>query len=274
MFYPGIFALIILLLVLYMRIETTLVEVKRVNLANPNKSRSGKTGLKIIQLSDVHVYLLRVSHKKIQSLIDREDPDAIIITGDCIEKESHIPAFIDLMRPISAKHRVFLCPGNHDYTAFKPGKNGFAAFIRQLNDLGVTVLINESVSIESKKGGYNLIGIDDLRCGRPDINKALSSLRTDAKANIAFAHNPDTVFLFKPGQVDYLLSGHFHGGQIWTPFKLEFKTLRADRLCRMGITRGMHNVNGINLYLNRGLGNVVLPLRFLSRPEITVFYLP
>lgn len=261
--------IVILLFVLYMRIEASWVEVTRVSLAG---SRSA--GLKLIHLSDIHVHFLRVSPKKVRKLIDRENPDAIIITGDCIEKESHIPAFYNFIRHLTAGHSVYLCPGNHDHAAFRANPEGKNAFYRQLKELGVKVLINDSACIETRKGKYNLIGIDDLRCGTPDVNKTVSSAQKGARANIAFAHNPDTVFLFENGQVDYLLCGHFHGGQIWTPWKLEFKTLRDDRLCRKGVTRGMHRVNGISLYLNRGLGNVVFPLRFLSRPEIAVLQLP
>ncbi len=261
--------IVILLLVLYMRVEASWVEVTRVPLAGPRTAR-----LKLVHLSDIHVHFLRVSPKRIRKLIDRENPDAIIITGDCIDKESHIPAFINFVGILAAGYNIYLCPGNHDHAAFRENPGGLNAFYRSLKDLGVNVVINDSVCIETKKGKYNLIGIDDLRCGTPDISKALSSAQEGARASIAFAHNPDTVFLFGNGQVDFLLCGHFHGGQIWTPWKLEFKTLRDDKLCRNGITRGMHRVNGISLYLNRGLGNVVFPLRFLSRPEITVLQLP
>jgi predicted MPP superfamily phosphohydrolase len=58
------------------------------------------------------------------------------------------------------------------------------------------------------------------------------------------------------------------------PFNLEFMILRDDQLCRMGITRGLKRVNGIRVYLNRGLGNGVVPLRFLSRPEILICTIP
>ena len=90
--------------------------------------------------------------------------------------------------------------------------------------------------------------------------------------NIAFSHNPDIVFKIPEGYVDYLLCGHFHGGQIWMPFNLEFRILRNEVLCKMGITRGAHKVKGINLYISRGLGNVCFPLRFLSTPEIAILY--
>lgn len=267
--YILILPIIIVIFVLYMRFEASWVEVTR---TAPGGSK--KIGLKVIQLSDIHVNLLRVSSMRLQRIIDHENPDAIIISGDCIDKERHVPSFIGIIKPLALKHRVFMCLGNHDYSAFLSNNKGLDSFLGKLQELGITILQNDSVCIEINNRKYNIIGIDDVRCGLPDVKKAMFHTKKDSVANIAFTHNPDAVFLFKQGQVDYLLSGHFHGGQIWAPFMLEFKTLRIDKLCRMGITRGMHRVNGISLYINRGLGNVLLPLRFLSRPEIAVFHMP
>ncbi|MDD5603300.1 MAG: hypothetical protein PHG48_04335 [Eubacteriales bacterium] len=90
------------------------------------------------------------------------------------------------------------------------------------------------------------------------------------KINIAISHNPDITESLPPSSFDLLLCGHYHGGQIWAPFNLEFRSLRNDILSRKGITRGLHRVNGINIYISRGLGNVLIPFRFMSRPEAAI----
>jgi predicted MPP superfamily phosphohydrolase len=116
-----------------------------------------------------------------------------------------------------------------------------------------------------------------LRHGNPDIKKAFESILPSVQSNcinIAFSHNPDLTLSLPKGQVDYFLCGHFHGGQIWMPFNLEFRLMRSEKLCRMGYRRGFHKINGINIYINRGLGNVVFPFRFFSVPEIAVLQLP
>lgn len=261
-------ALIIIMLI-YMRYEAGSVKLKRI------KFTLSKNGLKIVQLSDIHINLLRVPIRTIKQIIEKEDPDIIILTGDYIDKLHHIEKFLDFLNQIKGNAVVYLCLGNHDYDAFKQqDSNNLEYFINTLENCGITVLHNRAVCYTKNSVKYNIIGIEDLNTGKPDINKALSFCSKEAFTNIAFSHNPDIVFEIPKGKVDYLFCGHFHGGQVWMPFNLEFRLLRNEKLCKMGISRGLHRINGINLYINRGLGNVCFPLRFLSKPEITIFHLP
>jgi predicted MPP superfamily phosphohydrolase len=266
--YLYIIGAIAVLFLLYMRFEAGFVEAKRIKLT------SSKKCLKLIQLSDIHINRLKVSQEKVRKIIQAEKPDLLILTGDYVEKPGQIPLFLSFARKLPPGPKVLFTLGNHDLKFFEKDELSRKKFIGLLEELGWTYLCNSAICFEKNSRKYNIIGIDDLTEGHPEIEKTLASCRKDAYANIAFSHNPDIVLRIPRGGVDYLLCGHFHGGQIWTPFKLEFKLLRTEKLCRMGITRGLHKMNNINLYINRGLGNVCVPLRFLSRPEVTVFYLP
>lgn len=260
------FIIAVLLLLLYMYLETGWLKVEYVD---QSKSRSG---LKILQLSDLHVYMLGVSAEKVRKVVKAENPDVIILTGDYVNEPMHASAFLEYLRSITKGYRTLLCLGNHDFRAFKGNRKGLDNFIKEIEALQVEVLHNRSVVVEKGSSKYNFIGIEDLREGRPDIEKALKNTLPDIP-RIAFTHNPDLA-LHIPGKiVDYLFCGHFHGGQIWMPWNLEFFLLRKDELCKMGLRRGLHRVNDMKVYISRGLGNVVVPLRFLSRPEITVVYL-
>lgn len=253
---------------IYMSFEATWVQVKQV------KFTKSKKYLKILQVSDIHINHLRVSRKKVAQIIDSQKPDLVVLTGDYIERPRHIPLFLRFLKEIKGEHRICLCLGNHDYEAFKGDTKGLENYIRDIEAMGVTILHNRSLCHEKNSVKYNIVGIADLHSGYMDIDAALASRCADASMNIAFSHNPDIVLEIPRSKVDYLFCGHFHGGQIWAPFDIEFALLRHEKLCKMGIKRGLHKVNGTNLYINRGLGNVCIPLRFLSRPEITVFYLP
>lgn len=256
----------VLLLLGYMYLETHWLKVERVDFAN------GHEGLKVIQLSDIHVKMLYVRAEKIRRIIKAEKPDVIIISGDYIEEPVYASAFLQYLGTITKGYRTLLCLGNHDYKAFSGNRAGLERFIGEIEALKVEVLNNRSVIVQKDASKYNFIGIDDLREGKPDIEKALQGA-LPGLPKIAFTHNPDLA-LHIPGKiVDYLFCGHFHGGQIWMPWNLEFILLRKDELCRMGLRRGLHRVNDIMVYMNRGLGNVVVPFRFFSRPEMTIIHI-
>jgi predicted MPP superfamily phosphohydrolase len=264
-----IYSLIILiaLLILYMYFETTWLKVERLDF-----SGSGK-GLKIIHLTDLHIYMTGVPANRLRKVVKEENPDLILISGDYINSPLQAADFLVYLHTVCNSYKTIICLGNHDIRSFDDSETGLDNFINEIEALGVKVLRNANVLVEAHGKKYNIIGIDDLGYGMPDIEKALKGCVADAP-KIALTHNPD-IALQIPGKiVDYLFCGHFHGGQIYMPFNLEFFLLRKEQLCRMGITRGLRKINGIKVYLNRGVGNVVVPLRFLSRPEILVCYIP
>jgi predicted MPP superfamily phosphohydrolase len=255
--------LFVTLMYVYMVFETTWLKVERLDFSK------GGDGLKIMHLTDLHVYMTRISAARIRSVIETEQPDVILITGDYINRASHAPAFLRYLHTACDGYRTIICLGNHDYRAFGSDKAGLERFIRDIEAQNVDVLINRTVIVEKDGKKYNIVGIDDLRSGRPDIDKALEGCVSGAP-KISITHNPDIVLSMRSKTVDYMFAGHFHGGQIWMPCNLEFILLRDDQLCRMGLKRGLRRINGIKVYLNRGLGNGVVPLRFMSRPEILI----
>ena len=261
-------ALIVLMLA-YMRFEAGYAEVKKVDFTENDAKND--TVLTVMALSDLHLENIKVPAKKVKRIIEEEKVDILLLAGDYFDRPKMIPKLLKYLKELRGHHRIFLTFGNHDYTALMQDSDEMDKLVKEIEKLGVEVLLNKACPVVRNGKTYNIIGIDDLRSGRANIKAAIESRKKPSHKDIAFAHNPDTVLLLPKGAVDYMVSGHFHGGQVWMPFKFEFVTLRNDVLCKMDITRGLHKVNGVNLYINRGLGNVVLPLRFLSKPEITVF---
>ena len=106
---------------------------------------------------------------------------------------------------------------------------------------------------------------------RPNLATALPpGLRQNGETTILLVHEPDFADYAMGQQVDLVLSGHTHGGQILFPF------LPPLMLPDMG-TKYVHGHfrpgDGMQLYVNRGIGAVTLPFRFRCPPEITAITL-
>ncbi|MBN2000170.1 metallophosphoesterase [candidate division KSB1 bacterium] len=102
-------------------------------------------------------------------------------------------------------------------------------------------------------------------------DKAIPLLFQKAPPNvysILLSHSPDYITTAEKYNVNLVLSGHTHGGQIRLPFF-------GAPLVRISLGRrymqGLFQFENTLLYVNRGLGTITLPLRLLCRPEITVF---
>jgi predicted MPP superfamily phosphohydrolase len=130
---------------------------------------------------------------------------------------------------------------------------------------GVEVLSNRGKIVAPGDGGFALIGVDDLwarhRGGTgPDIARARDMVPPDL-ATILLAHQPTFAPTAAASGVNLQLSGHTHGGQInpgFRPIDLFFRYVA-----------GRYDVDGMQLYVNRGFGTAGPPARLGAPPEIT-----
>jgi predicted MPP superfamily phosphohydrolase len=144
-------------------------------------------------------------------------------------------------------------------------------------DLGIFPFDNMDGCIKylrSRRDGSYIAfaGVKDTgRRGRVWYAPPTPSAGLEYKSYILLSHNPDLVLHMPsvPFKVDAMISGHIHGGQIRTPFGLEF-TLRHDELPHMGVISGLHEINSIKLFISKGVGCGFLPLRIGARPEVNV----
>jgi predicted MPP superfamily phosphohydrolase len=247
-------------------VEPGWLEVVRQRLVLP-RLPAAFAGFTIAQLSDLHLGpYLAAEHlaPTVRAVMDLE-PDAIVLTGDYVSRLDHGEADMleQVLAPLRAPQGVFAVLGNHDCG------EGAAEVSRALRRAGVTVLHNEHVSWRRDGQTLYLAGVGDVWCGQHDLDRALAGLST-ASVAVLLAHEPDYADeVAQDRRVVLQLSGHSHGGQVRVP---GYGGLHFPPWARK-YSIGLRQLGELTLYTNRGIGMVVMPIRFCCRPELTLFTL-
>ncbi len=230
---------------------------------------------RIVQLSDIH-HSPFLSEEEIVEAARRVNdlkPDLIALTGDYVSHSSnYIAGCARSLGTLQAREGVFAVLGNHDHKV-----NG-EMMASALTDHGIRVLSNENLRIERGQSYIRLAGIDDIMAGRDDLIRALLGTHR-AETRILLAHNPAIIRQAARAGIDLVLSGHTHGGQInWRMLtgredRKAARWLRRSKRTKGSLLRGYAQLGSTQIYVNRGLGTVVLPVRYGCTPEITLIEL-
>lgn len=222
--------------------------------------------IRILHLSDMHLENLSISPASLYQQIKDFDIDLIAITGDQIERKKNIAPFMEYikeLKKLNAPLGIYVTFGNHDYIM---RRENLELFRKTLESSGCIVMQNENKSIELDGTTLNIIGIDDYSTRRSDIDQSYSGISQGI--NLVLTHDPNVVLKMKHQHFDYLLSGHFHGGQIHWPKPYHLN--KMGKLARMKIIKGLHFMDGKPYYISEGLGQTGVKIRTGSRPEITI----
>jgi predicted MPP superfamily phosphohydrolase len=217
-------------------------------------------GLRIVQLSDIHhsPFTSRAQVERAVETANELKPDIIALTGDYVSHEPNYAApCAEMLGKLRARYGVFAILGNHDHWTD-------AQLITDLfRAEGITVLVNQGMRFEQNGGSFWLAGVDDTMVGLEDLPLALSGSKDD-EMKLLLAHNPIILRRAARAGVDLVLSGHTHGGQI---------TWRAEKNAagrpRRRLLRGLGRQGDTQIYVTRGLGTVVLPVRYGCPPEVS-----
>lgn len=222
-------------------------------------------GYRIAFITDTHVasFMRRGLYREVVSQATRIDPDLILLGGDFVTWERHIPLMSEVLGPgLTARDGVYAVLGNHDYWANADG------VIAALTARGVKFIINRSIAIHRGGEQLSLVGIDELYRGKPDLDAAFSNV-DPRKATLGLSHHPDIVDILDGRRLDLLVCGHTHGGQIRFPL---FGSVVVPSQHEGRYASGFHRVERVLMYVSRGIGSIP-PLRILCRPEVATFVL-
>ncbi len=244
----GTFLLILLLLHMWLESRKNKITYTELSFSSLPKQFSG---MKLFFISDIH-------HREVNNCILKEiqgNVDLIIIGGDLTEKGvpfSRVEKNIKSLTKIAPTYFVW---GNNDYEV-----NHFRLESILLNE-GVKILANSCTSFKRDSETIDLIGVDDF--GHRFDNLEASTKECNGDFQILVSHNPDIKKkLREVHNINLILSGHTHGGQI--------------RLFGYSISEkaGLSKLkNDLYILVSNGYGTTRLPLRLGAPAEVHIITL-
>jgi hypothetical protein len=213
--------------------------------------------------------------RKYADMANALKPDLTVLTGDFVTWDAATQqAVVQALSGLTAPFGVFGCLGNHD--AYARVEDSITQLFLQT---GIRILRRQNVAVATRGESLNLIGIDYtgkfvMGSRTEGVSEhyldGVQSLIDPDRVNILLSHNPNTFDRAAELGIDLSLAGHTHGGQA----ALEFISpeLAPSRLVTPYVA-GLFARPGGQLYVNRGIGTIGVPIRIGAPPEITLFEL-
>ena len=240
---------------------------------------SSDQGIRVVVLADLHDHGIGTDNQKLVEKVRAQEPELILMIGDFVNDTSE-DAFdvCELIEEIKDIAPVYFALGNHELGYMKQHPE----LVAELETAGAEVLDKEYVDIEIsgtkiRLGGmydyaFGLNGKDEAAAAPEDVKRFLEEYQDTDRLKLMMTHLPDS-FIFGDAasywDVDFVLSGHLHGGQVVVPF---FGGLYGgDQGWFPEYVHGMYEKENIQLFVTSGLGSnwKALP-RFNNLPEIAV----
>lgn len=240
-------------------------------------------GIKIVQLSDIHIGSIAYRNYFLKRLVDScnyYNPDIVVFTGDLVNQYyEEISGSDTILKNLKSKIGKFAVLGNHDFGDYsiwkcpKQKEQNIKNIIHSLQKMGFVLLRNDHKYIYKDNDSIAIVGVDNWGL-KPfkqygDIEKASQNIRTFA---IVLSHDPtywkEKIVNVLPNSLT--LSGHTHafqfgfciGNNCWSPVKYRYNHWW-----------GAYSYESSWLVVSRGLGMVGYLMRLGMWPEIIVIEL-
>lgn len=227
------------------------------------ESESAGPTVRIAQVTDLHMATLGPLHETLAARLHDAAPSVIVLTGDMIERPGSMKPLDDLLGQLPDVP-TFAVIGNWEYWSGVP----IADYRRLYDSHAIDLLVNRSVTIDFEGRPLRITGLDDLKAGNPDPAATLAG-EPPCPNHLLLAHCPATRDAFPlpaPHRPGLILSGHTHGGQI-APFG--YPVVLPSGSGRY--VAGWYRTDGPPLYVSRGIGTSLIPVRIGSTPELSIF---
>lgn len=214
-------------------------------------------GKKIVQVSDFHLGLIWQEGfiQKVIALIQKENPDLVLIAGDIIDGPSFpyekTLRHLETLRPTFG---IYYTPGNHE--SYNQEPDIFYPLMKKYT----RALIDEKASVN----GTDIIGLDYKSETQEETESRLLQLGfTSEKPSIVILHDPKHAEVIQNRGASLIISGHTHKGQFW-PITHIVKSIYKN------LTYGVNTKNDSSISTSSGVGTAIVPMRLGSSSEIVV----
>lgn len=225
----------------------------------------GLEGLRVAVLADLHIGSPYNGLEKLERIVEETNaaqPDLILLCGDYVVHHVrggrfiHPHDFAPILGDLEAPLGAWAVMGNHDHWFRGP-----SPVPGPFQKAGIPMLEDRAVRLKH----FWLVGVSDYWEAPHDVRGALAQVADDAPV-LLFTHNPD-VFPDVPERVTLSIAGHTHGGQVYVPIvgRPIVPSEYGERYALGPIVE-----DGKRLFVSPGLGTSLIPVRFLTPPEISI----
>lgn len=253
------------------RIVVTTIEVESERLPESFE------GYRIAHISDLHNDEFGEGNEMLLALIKEAEPDMIAITGDLLDsRRTSVEKALNFVQQAVEIAPCYYVTGNHESRI----DDEYGQLEKAMIESGVIVLRNDKLALEKDGEVITVAGIDDPRFVLSSdrlvkmesvIGNVLTGLLKDVpeeQFTLLLSHRPELFELYCEHDLDLVLSGHVHGGQIRIPGI--GGVVGPGQGLLPDYDAGLYSADGTNMVLSRGLGQSIVPFRINNPPELVL----
>ncbi len=220
-------------------------------------------GYRVLHLTDLHLDNILDTAAAAAERVTGIEHDLCVITGDIRDNiHAPLPGLMDrlehIVSALSARDGVLGILGNHDSAAMVP----------PMENLGIRMLVNESITLARGGDSLHVTGLDDVHRFHTEAASAALEAAPDGFC-VALVHSPEIADQASARHRLYL-TGHTHGGQICLPGQRPLATgLNHHHELASGLWRHGEMIG----YTSRGIGACILPFRTFCPGEAVLITL-
>ncbi len=169
-------------------------------------------GLRISHLTDLHMSgrLTQSFFEHVVEAVNDTQPDLVAITGDIVEGDRFLSWLPPTLGRLKARYGVYYILGNHD-------RRSTESRIKTVLKESGLIHVGDNWREVVVNGSPLIIAGNELPWYKPAADLSSCKHKGSSPTRILLAHSPDQFKWAQQNDVDLMLAGHLHGGQIRLP---------------------------------------------------------